>query len=68
MKVKLRIVDKISKKGRSTPGGVVTVIEKESRNLEHFEAQKKFRAHIFIDRKKRAKNGYRKYKKPLGEE
>lgn len=32
------------------------------RNEMHFEVQKSTRAHVFIDRKKRAKNGYRKHK------
>ena len=29
----------ITKKGRSVPGGAVTVIEKETRNLDHFQPQ-----------------------------
>lgn len=32
------------------------------RNEMHFEVQKSTRAHVFIDRKKRAKNGYMKHK------
>ena len=32
------------------------------RNEMHFDVQRSTRAHVFIDRKKRAKNGYRKHK------
>lgn len=62
MKQTIRFVDKITKKGRNTPGGVVTVIEKETRDLDHFQAQLKNKSHVFVNRKKRAKNGYRKHK------
>lgn len=31
-------------------------------NKMHFEVQKTTRAHVFIDRKKRSKNGYKKHK------
>lgn len=32
------------------------------RNEMHFDVQRTTKAHVFIDRKKRAKNGYRKHK------
>lgn len=47
---------KITLDGKTVEG------EKEIRNEMHFEVQKKTRSHTFIDRKKRAKNGYRKHK------
>ena len=62
MKQKIRFIDNITKKGRSVPGGAVTVIEKETRNLDHFQAQLKNKSQIFVNRKKRAKNGYKKHK------
>lgn len=33
------------------------------RNEFHFNVQLRERSHTFVDRKKRAKNGYRKHKK-----
>lgn len=33
-----------------------------ARNELHFEVQKNTRAHVFVDRKKRAKAGYKKHK------
>lgn len=33
-------------------------------NKAHFDAQRRFKAGVFADRKKRAKGGYRKHKKP----
>ena len=62
MKQRIRFVDNITKKGRSVPGGAVTVIEKETRNLDHFQAQLKNKSQVFVNRKKRAKNGYKKHK------
>ena len=62
MKQRIRFIDNITKKGRSVPGGAMTVIEKETRNLDHFQAQLKNKSQVFVNRKKRAKNGYKKHK------
>lgn len=54
MKIKVNVIDK--KSGKKTTGEAVI------RNREHFEIQKNNKAHVFINRKKRAKQGYRKHK------
>lgn len=36
--------------------------DKKIPNKNHFETQLKTKANIFVDRKKRLKNGYRKHK------
>ena len=62
MKQKIRFIDNITKKGRSVPGGVVIVVEKETRNLDHFQAELNNKSQVFVNRKKRAKNKKKKHK------
>lgn len=47
----------------------VKIKAKDGRNEMHFEVQLKTKSHVFEDRKKKAKGGYRKHKgKELEEE
>ena len=55
MKRKIKVTD--AKTGESIESEVTL------RNLGHFEVQRTTRAHVFEDRKKKAKSGYRKRKK-----
>ena len=60
MKRKVRIIDNINREE--------IVLEKEIPNKDHFEVQLKTKANIFVDRKKRLKNGYRKHKTKTDQE
>lgn len=57
MKKKIIITDNTKNGNGKKIEGEVTL-----RNEAHFEAQRKFKANKFIDRKKRAKKGYIKHK------
>ena len=60
MKRKVRIIDNVNREE--------IVSEKEIPNKDHFEVQLKTKANIFVDRKKRLKNGYRKHKTKTDQE
>lgn len=49
---------------KKKPSNVIHIDSSEftKRNEMHFQAQLKNRGHVFINRKKRAKGGYRKHK------
>ena len=46
----------------------ITADDRKIPNKDHFETQLKTKANIFVDRKKRLKNGYRKYKMKTDQE
>lgn len=64
MKKKIRIVDNITRKGRSTPGGIVIETEVETRNLDHFNVQLRTRSQTF--KPKKGKGSYTRKQKHKG--
>ena len=58
MKQTIKIVDHITKKGRAKPEGHIETLEVNTRNLMHFEVQKKYRANTF--RPKKGKGSFKR--------